>query len=305
MLYFDDIDKIQIPKNTVVTLGKFDGVHRGHQKLLANVHEIAKKDDLLTCAFTFNISPQARLSHKKYLSILDNSERMHVLESFGMDVLVECRFTDAVRNMDPYDFIKNVLIEKLKCRAVVTGTDFCFGKDRKGTPEFLKKTGESMGIEVRIIDKVMYEDREISSTYVKEELLKGNLPLVNNLLGFPFFAEGEIVHGESNGRTIGFNTANIVPSGHKMLPPNGVYYTDIHIKGQTYKGITNIGYRPTVDGKTLDIETHIPDFNGDIYGEPAKVDFYEFARPEKKFGSLDELKEQIKTDIENMKKRRT
>ncbi len=303
MLYFDDINKIQISKSTVVTLGKFDGVHKGHQKLLKNVHEIADKEDLLTLAFTFNISPQAKLSHKKYLSIFDNKERMHVLEDFKIDILVECRFTDAIRNMEPYDFIKNVLIDKLKCKAVVAGSDFCFGKDRSGTPSLLKKVGESMGLEVRIIDKVMYEGREISSTYVKEELLKGNINNVNELLGFPYFAEGLIVHGEQNGQTIGFHTANIIPKGNKMLPPNGVYYTVIHINKKSYKSITNIGYRPTVDGKMIDIETHIPGFKGDIYGEYAKVEFFEFARAERKFASLDELKVQIKKDIEEMYKR--
>ncbi len=300
MLYYKKIDSIEIKENTVVTAGKFDGIHRGHQILFDKARDIAKEIDAKTCVFTFTRSPQAKLSHKKSVSIFDNIERKNIIEEFNMDILVECPFTDTIRNMEPEEFVRDLLIEKLNCKAIVVGTDFCFGKDRRGNPDFLLKTGPQFGIRVEVIDKLLDEGREISSTYVREELEKGNMPKVNELLGFPFSAEGEIVHGAHNGHLLGFPTANIIPDAHKLLPPAGVYSTNITVGGKTYKSITNIGVRPTFDGSFVSIETNIPGFHGDIYGKRAKVEFYEFTRPEKKFGSLEELKAQIRSDVASL-----
>ena len=283
-----------------MTAGKFDGVHRGHQTLFEKARDIAREKGLKTCVFTFRSSPQAKLAHKRSVSLFDSHEKKSIIEEFGMDILVECPFTEAIRNMEPEEFISEMLIEKLNCKAVVVGTDFYFGKNRSGTPDLLMEKGPELGLQVEVIDKIMDDGREISSTYVREELEKGNIPKVNELLGFPFFAEGEIVHGAHNGHLLGFPTANILPDSHKLLPPSGVYATNITVDGVKYRSITNIGVRPTFDGSFISIETNIPGFKGDLYGKEAKVEFFEFTRPEMKFSSLEELKDQIQSDVRSM-----
>ncbi len=297
MIYYKKLEDIKQEAPVVVTLGKFDGVHRGHQKLLHEVFEIAKKQKLKTCVFTFSVLPQAKLMHKKSMTILSNAERRAFLENIGTDILIECPFTDAIRNMEPEEFVQEILIDRLKCRAAVVGTDFRFGKDRAGTPETLAEAGKKLGIDVRIIDKLMYGDREISSTFIREELVKGDIRKVNELLGYPFYVEGPVVHGEHNGTKIGFPTANLKPDERKILPPNGVYKTETTIHGKRYRSITNVGTRPTLGGQTVSIETNILEFDRDIYEEFIKVDFISFIRPERKFADLGELKKQIEEDI--------
>ncbi|MBR6230892.1 MAG: bifunctional riboflavin kinase/FAD synthetase [Lachnospiraceae bacterium] len=301
MKYYKRLEDIEQKIQTVVTLGKFDGVHRGHQKLLNEVFEIAGEQGLETCVFTFSVLPQAKLMHKKSMTILSNSERRDLLEEMGTDILIECPFTDAIRKMEPEEFVQSILVDRLKCRAAVVGTDFRFGKDRAGTPETLAEAGKKLGIEVRVIEKLMYGDREISSTFIREELVKGDIRKVNSLLGYPFYVEGYVVHGEHNGTKIGFPTANLKPDEHKILPPNGVYETETAVSGECFRSITNIGTRPTLGGHNISIETNIPGFEGDIYGEFMKVRFIRLMRPERKFAGLEELKEQIAKDIGSLR----
>lgn len=300
MEYFKRAEAINIDTDTIVTAGKFDGVHRGHRILIDRIRELSSKENQRSAVLTFTTSPQAMLSHKKSMSILDNEERRRTMERLGIDLLAELPFTEHLRNLEPDEFMEEILVKKLHCRTFVVGDDFCFGKNRAGNAEYLLRESSRFGIKAEVCAKLFDGDREISSTYIREELVKGNIPKVNELLGYAFFAEGVIVHGEHNGHLLGFPTVNILPDKNKILPPAGVYDTRIEIEGKRFKSITNIGVRPTFDGKHVTIETNIPGFEGDLYGKFAKVEFYEFTRPERRFGSLEELKAQIQSDVKSL-----
>ena len=300
MDYYNRAETLRTDTDTIVTAGKFDGLHRGHQMLVDRVKELALLENCRSAVLTFTTSPQAMLSHKKSMSVLDNSERRRLLDRFGVDILLEMHFTEHIRNLEPDEFIEELLVRTLRCRTFVVGDDFCFGRNRAGNAEYLSAESPRFGIRTEVIKKLTDGSREISSTYVREELAKGNIPKVNELLGYPFFAEGMIVHGQHNGHLLGFPTANIIPDSNKILPPAGVYASTIEIEGKIFRSITNIGVRPTFDGDHTTIETNIPGFDGDLYGKFAKVEFFAYKRPERKFGSLEELKAQIQNDVKSL-----
>ena len=286
---------------SVVTLGKFDGMHTGHQKLIEKVREIAKERKLQAVMFTFDISPQIKIGKSDYKLIVTRKEKLMLAEKFGIDVLVECPFNEQIRNMSAEDFIKDILIGKINTKAVVAGTDFKFGKNRQGDADYLKKNSAMFGFSVDILEKEKDGGRDISSTFVREELAKGNIEKANKLLGFEYFLIGEVIGGTHIGRNLGFPTINMAPQPDKLLPPNGVYASLTEIDGKTYKSISNIGVKPTVNGKELGAETFIFDFDGNLYGKTAVVKLLDFMRPEKKFDSVEDLKKQVYTDIQNRK----
>ena len=301
VIYYNDLDKIKLNYPSVVTLGKFDGMHTGHQKLIKKVDEIAEERGLQAVMFTFDAPPQAKIGNSGYKLIVTKNEKRILARKFGIDVLVECPFNENIRNMSAGDFISGVLADRLRAKAVVAGTDFRFGKNRQGDADFLKANALSFGFDVFIIEKEKDGERDISSTYIREELAAGNIEKVNRLLGFEYFILGEVVGGMHIGRNLGFPTINMIPESDKLLPPNGVYASLTDVDGVTYKSISNIGVKPTVGGKELGIETFILDFSGDLYGKSAQVRLLKFIRPEKKFASVEELKKQVGIDIENRK----
>lgn len=304
MQYYNNLEEIRPDRPTVVTLGKFDGLHRGHQKLLKVVEEFAKTKNLKTALFTFDVSPQAKLGKRDNSVLVTNDEKRDLIENFGLDYMIECPFTEEVRNMTADDFVRDVLMEKLNAKAIVIGEDFRFGKERQGSAKFLKDNATEYGLNVRVIEKEKdsQNNREISSTYIREELLQGNIEKVNELLGFDYFIAGEIVKGMSMGRGFGFPTINIVPEPEKILPPFGVYVSVTEFDGKLFRSITNIGTKPTVSGKEIGVETFILDFEGDLYGKKAVIMLKHFMRPEKKFASIEELTAQVLSDIEDRRK---
>lgn len=189
--------------DSVVTLGKFDGLHRGHMLLIRRVLAIGRTEGLETVVFTFDVPPQSKVQHVKPHQLLTNEERRARLEQLGMDCLVECPFVDEVMHMTPEAFIKEILVDKLHAKKVVVGKDFGFGYKRSGTAEMLKEMGPSLGFETEIIEKAEENGREISSTWAREELEQGNMEAVSGLLGYDYAVHGEIVHGHALGRTIG------------------------------------------------------------------------------------------------------
>ncbi len=296
MRYINDVNAINQEKHTAVTLGKFDGIHKGHRKLLTLLGKLAEEEQLEKAVFTFNISPQARISHRKYRTLLTNEERRAMLEEMGMDLLVECRFNDAMRNMEAENFIRKIIVEGLKAKVVVAGTDFCFGKDRRGNGEMLLKMGKELGFETYILEKETADGHEISSTYIREKLEAGEMDTVNRLLTYDFFVTGPVLHGAALGRKLGFPTINQIPPDEKLLPPKGVYKSRTEIDGHVYESVTNIGTKPTVDGSFMGVETYIFDFDENVYGKEAKVYLLEHTRPEMKFSSLEELTAQLRID---------
>ncbi len=288
MEYFHGTTQFTLSGPTAVTLGKFDGIHRGHQKLFNHILAL-KEQGLQSVCFALNAGDGAQLFTAK--------ERLEAVEAFGFSCLIECPFVPEISGMSPEEFAREVLMKRLAAKVVAVGTDFRFGYQRAGDAYLLKSLGERCGFQTDILEKERYEGREISSTYVREALEDGQMELVRELLGRPFSVSGTVQHGMQLGRTLGIPTVNLIPPAGKLLPPNGVYASRTIIDGVSYPGITNVGYKPTVSGKFRGVETHLFDVDLDLYGVSIVTELYRFERPERKFPSPEDLREQLLRDI--------
>lgn len=298
MRYITDTTEFQIEESTIVTLGKFDGRHRGHQKLLRTMKEFKEKLGYATAIFTFGSAPAGVVNGQSLTVITTNMERRANIEKMGIDYLVEYPFTEDTRHMAPEDFVRNILAGSMKAKVIVVGPDCSFGYKGAGSAALLGKMAKECGYSLCVIEKEKDEARDISSTYIREELEKGNVEKANALLGEPYAIHGEVVHGNHIGASIlGFPTANLLPPPIKRLPKNGVYVSRVCVDGSYYRGVTNIGCKPTVEGEyPIGVETYIFDLDQDIYGKTIEVQLLAFDRPEQKFGSLEELKARIELD---------
>lgn len=292
----------QIEEPTAVTLGKFDGLHRGHDLLMQTVLEYSRNYHLASVAFTFDIPPRNKVEEIVANVLTTNDEKEYIFEKRGIDYLIECPFTTEVMAMEPKEFIAWIC-KALHMKYVVVGDDFHFGHKRAGDYKTLQQYEAEFGYKTIVIDKLKDSNRDISSTYVREKIADGNIRKANELLGYKYFIKSEILHGKKLGRTIGVPTINMILPPHKLLPPNGVYVTEVLVDGKTYMGVTNIGCKPTVtEERVLGVETYIDNFHQDVYGEKIVVSFLKFIRPEQKFGSIEELKAQMQSDIEVSRK---
>lgn len=297
MKYITSNLDFQLEKRSVVTLGKFDGVHIGHQKLMQRALEIGASG-YETVVFTFDVSPLVKLGTRIKRTILNNEERRLLLEKNGIDCLIECPFVSEIIQMKPEDFVREILVKQLRAAYVVIGPDFHFGHDRAGTPDLLQEMGAQYGFRVEILSKETRQERAVSSTWIREVLQEGKIEKVNELLGYPYYVLGKVVHGRQLGRTWGLPTINQIPENGKLLPPFGVYASRTFIKGKEFFGISNVGVKPTVEVPFAGVETYLFDCDEDLYDEEAWVEFYHFVRPECKFDSVEELKEQIQRDAQ-------
>lgn len=288
MRYFYGTTDFYSEVPTAVTLGKFDGLHLGHQKLIGRIR--AQKEQGLASA-VFVIAPQG------VPRLLTSAEKRKKLEEAGIDCLIECPFVPEILNMGPDEFVSEVLVKKLKTKYLAVGTDFRFGRERSGDAAFLLAGQERYGVHTDVIEKERLGERVISSTYVREAMQEGNMELANDLLGYRYSVAGIVQHGRQLGRRIGMPTVNLIPEKDKLLPPNGVYFTRVLCEGSSYRGVTNIGCKPTVDGSFTGVETYLYDFTGELYGRQIVVELLSFRRPERRFDSVDELKEQMQKDI--------
>ncbi|MCI8550108.1 MAG: bifunctional riboflavin kinase/FAD synthetase [Lachnospiraceae bacterium] len=295
--------ELSVKGPSAVTLGKFDGIHRGHRKLLGEVLK-AKAEGLLTTVFTFTRPPRTLTEGEVQPVLLTNREKRIHLERLGLDLMVEYPFTEAVCHMEPEVFVEQVLVKGLNAKLVVTGPDFCFGYKRRGNVELLSKLGTRYGYKLTVIEKEKdSENRIISSTLVREELLSGNVERANRLLGYPYTVTGEVVHGNHLGRTFGMPTVNQIPAPEKLLPPNGVYTAAVELDGKTYRGVSNVGYKPTIEGNyPKGVETYIFDFDKDVYGKTLDVQLFHYQRKEQKFASVEELKGQLAKDAKESRR---
>lgn len=285
-------------ENTAVTLGKFDGIHLGHQ-ILVNKIVNHKKEGLTSVVFTFITNPQSLLQDQRTRKIYTEKEKSMLLESIGLDVLISYPFNKEVASISARDFIKKILVGKLGAKMIVVGKDFHFGHNREGNVELLREMSSEYGYEVVIVDDLKYKGRRVSSTYIKEALADGNMELANHLLGTPYTIFGKVIHGRKIGRTLGFPTINTIPNKSKILPPNGVYVSLTSVKGMDIPGITNIGQNPTVGvSKVKRVETFLFDFDEDLYGASIKVHLISKFREEKEFESVETLKDQVEKDIQ-------
>ncbi len=292
--------EFKIEEPTVVTIGKFDGRHKGHQKLLGCMLEFKKNYGFQTAVFTFDTAPVTKISGTAQKVITTNQERRANMAKMGIDYLVEYPFTSDVVHLSAEDFVKQILIDKMNARAIVVGTDCGFGYQRSGNAKVLKELAPKYGYELDVISKEKENERDISSTYIKEELAQGHIEKANKLLGQPYAIHGIVVHGNHvGGPILGFPTVNIIPPEEKFLPPFGVYVSKVVTEEGCYGGITNIGRKPTVqEHSPIGVETFIFGLNKDLYGKNIEVQLLNYERPEKKFDSLEELKNQLERDKE-------
>lgn len=301
MKYIKDTVDFNIEENTVLSLGKFDGVHRGHDLLLENLFQ-KKKEGLSAAIFTFNIPPRQNVEHAMQHVLTTNEEKMHLLEQLGVDYLIECPFTREIMCMEAQDFVRKI-VRELHVKCFVVGDDFHFGHNRCGDYHMLRDMAEELGYEVIVVKKIKEDERDISSTFVREEVELGHIEKANHLLGYPYFVCGKVEHGKEIGRTIGIPTINLLPPKEKLLPPFGVYVSKVLIDGKEYHGVTNVGRKPTIVGENpVGVETHILDVAQDLYGKEVKVEFLKFVRPEQKFDSVESLKNQMQQDVATAKR---
>lgn len=287
-------------KNTVVALGKFEGLHKGHQLLLDELERYKREKGYTSIMFTFDRPPKLVIKGKRERTIYTKKERCYKLQKTSLDVLIEHPFTKEFSQLSPEEFVKGVLIDKLDVRVIVVGFDFGFGYKRQGNVEVLKRLSEKYGYELVVIPECTVHGEKAGSTLIRKYLETGNLEAVNDFMNEPYSVISKVVHGNAIGRAlIGLPTANQFPDPHKLLPPKGVYVTRIIHQDQEYYGITNIGTKPTVeDYEITGVETYIFNFDKNIYGEIIEVQFLHYKRPEMKFSGLEELAEQMKADAE-------
>lgn len=277
--------------NTVVCIGKFDGLHKGHRLLFTE----ARRSELTTVMITF-VFPES-------CGIYGQQEKIFLAEELGIDVMIRIPVTDQFMRMSAETFVREILVERCDAKKVVVGADFCFGYQRRGTAQYLKEAGEEYHFSVSIYDKLTQGGEVISSTRIRRLLAEGRMQESNDLLQTPYFIRGTVEHGNHIGGRMMVPTANIQPATEKVLPPYGVYSVRVEVDGNQYNGVGNLGVKPTIPGENpVGIEVWLFDYKGDLYGKTLTVYLMNFQRPERKFPSVEELREQIRKDTEEAKR---
>jgi len=290
--------QFEAERNTVVTIGTFDGVHLGHKTILVRLIEIARKENLDATLLTFFPHPRMVLQQSNDLKMLNTlQEKKNLLKKIGLDHLVIHPFTKEFSRLSAVEYVRDVLVNQLKAKKIIIGYDHRFGRNRTANIENLKEYGEVFDFEVEEISAKQLNDVSISSTKIRNALWQGNIETANTFLGYPYMIHGTIVRGKGIGKTLQFPTANLeVDVPYKLIPQKGVYVTRTYIDNKTYYGITNIGTNPTVGGTEKTIETYFFDLNQDLYGQQLCLEFLKHIRNEQHFESVDALKEAIKKD---------
>lgn len=304
MQVYQHIDEFHAAKDSVVTTGTFDGVHKGHQQVLSRMKEVAKKCDGETVLLTFFPHPRMVL-FPDYKPLLLNTleEKIALLEKSGIDHLIVHPFDREFSLLSSKEFISTILSEKLHTKKLVIGYDHHFGNNREGTFEHLKEFGPIYGFDVEEIPGKEVENLKVSSSKIRDALVKGKVEIAASLLGYNFELTGTVVKGRSVGRSIDFPTANILVNDfYKLIPGDGVYAVRVKRGKEILKGMLNIGKRPTVDGKEHTIEVNILDFSGDLYGETLTLEFVKRLRDEIKFDGMEALKKQLIIDRETTRR---
>ena len=291
-----DYKDITNAKDSVLVLGYFDGLHRGHKVLFDKAKEIAKRDNLALTVLTFNESPRLALSRftpDLLLSLTSPEKRYEKFAEYGVDYLYLIDFTSTFSKLSAKNFLENY-IKQLRAKTIVIGFDYKFGHDRKDAIDL----AQQFNGDVVVVPEVQDNGEKISSTRIRQLIFDGNIKEVNRLLGYNFSTRGIVVHGDARGRTIGFPTANLAPIDNVFLPGDGVYVTDIIVNGKSYRAMTSVGKNITFGGTELRLEANIFDFKDEIYDETVEIIWLDKIRDMVKFAGADELIEQLKSDKE-------
>ena len=287
-------------KNINLTIGNFDGIHLGHRHIIDELIKISKINNHQSCLLSFLPHPRKFFGNlNENFNIISDDYKKKILNKLGLDIYIDFEFNSSLASLSPENFINEILCEKLKIKSIIVGEDFRYGKDRKGDLGLLNSKSKELLFDLKIIKPILDNNnkQKYSSSIIRENLKNGKLELVNEALGRNWSMIGKVIIGDMRARKINFPTANFEPS-HHILPLKGVYNVCAIVEGNKYKGIANFGERPTVDGKKILLETHIFDFNEDIYGKELTVEFLTFIRHERKFDDFQKLTEQINKDIQ-------
>jgi riboflavin kinase/FMN adenylyltransferase len=302
VLVEEELARFSSTKDTVLSIGVFDGFHLGHQRLITELLHQAQKRNMLSGVVTFRHNPEKLLSHRNKLPFLmDIEERLILLKQAGVAMTIPLSFTAELAQLSARQFV-TLLQKYLKMRGLVIGEDFALGKGREGNTATLQKLGQEMKFEVTIVPPLKISGVVVSSTTIRKALAAGDMLKVRNLMGRPFKLSGKVVTGYGRGTSLGFPTANINVNTEHALPPDGVYAGWAHINGNVYQTMTNIGKDPTFGLQKRTVEAYLIDYHGDLYGSNLQLDIVARLRNEKKFANVEELKKQVTEDIHEGKK---
>jgi len=285
-------------KQSVITIGTFDGVHIGHKKIINQLTSISSKNNLISILLSFFPHPKMVLQNDKELKLINTiQEKEGLLNSLNLDYLIIKEFTKEFSRLSALEFVRDILVNKLNAKHIIIGYDHHFGRNRTANIEQLKEFGELYDFKVTEILAQDIDDIAISSTKIRKALINGEITLANKFLGYNFFFSGNVVHGNNIGKTISFPTANIkIDAPYKLVPKNGVYIVKTTIENQITFGMMNIGYNPTFNGKQKSIEIHFINFNKNIYDKTLTIEMILRIRNEIKFNTVDDLKKQLEQD---------
>ncbi|WP_449436354.1 bifunctional riboflavin kinase/FAD synthetase [Pedobacter steynii] len=296
--HFSEFKKLN---NAVATIGTFDGVHYGHQKIIKRLCELAKSTGGESVILTFFPHPRLIIDPENQdLKMINTiNEKAKILAGLGVDHLIITPFTRDFSNLTPAEYIQNILVDTIGIKNLIVGYDHRFGKDRKGGLQDLEAFSKNFNYKIEQIPEQDINAVAVSSTKIRKALLDGDVALAANYLGYNFSIHGRVIKGDKIGRTIGFPTANIfVEETYKLIPSDGIYAVTVEMNNEVFKGMAYIGQRPTINGMTRNIEVNIFDFNKEIYGQEITMTFLEFLRHDVKFTGLEALKEQLQKDKE-------
>jgi riboflavin kinase/FMN adenylyltransferase len=289
----------QVSKS-VVTIGNFDGLHRGHREIITQVLQQAKAHNAQSVVVTFHPHPRKILHpEQEHLQLFDQKDQERELAKMGVDLLVIEPFSRNLSQLKPEQYLVDYIIKPLSPEILIVGYDFAFGANRQGTLSVLETLTQQHGIGLQVVHPVKIDGLVISSSEIRKAVREGKVDLAQKMLGRSFYLKGLVEKGDQRGRKLGFPTANLSTNA-EVFPKTGVYATKAYVRGKIYSSVTNVGYNPTFiaeKNKALKVETHILNFNEDIYGEEIEVYFEKYLRSEKKFSSIDELIVQIQKDI--------
>lgn len=302
MKLHNSTDNLPAFKNAVVTIGTFDGVHCGHQQIIKTLKDTAVAAGGETVIITFHPHPRKVVSSvvTGIRLITTLQERIDLIAKAGIDHLVVVPFTDYFANQTAEEYISDFLVAKFHPHTIIIGYDHRFGKERSGNFKLLQANAPEYGYRLMEIPEHLLDAVKVSSTNIRNAIIQGHIDEANKLLGYPFFFEGEVVHGDKIGRTLGYPTANLkMVDEEKIVLGDGIYAVTADVEGKNYKGMMSIGFRPTINGKRRVVEVNLFDFSKEIYGQVIRVHVVKYLRSEVKFNGLEELKEQLHKDKED------
>lgn len=291
---------IKIDEKLCIALGSFDGIHSGHRKIIEDIVSTSKLKGIKSAVLTFDNHPFTLLKPDEQIKLItDNNIKAEIIADLGVDYLIFVNFDNEFANIEADEFIK-ILKNNFNAELLACGFNYSFGKKGKGNTQLLQKLRDEYKYELHVMDRVTYHNHIVSSSAIRKKIEAGKIADANTLLGYKLFCTGVVKKGKMLGRRLGFPTANIGIIENSCLK-NGVYITNTYFEGKVYNSVSNVGYNPTVENDKRTIETFILDFDGDLYGKEIKIEFIEFIREEKKFPSVEKLKERVNRDIETTK----